>query len=239
MKIEILFPEICNLYGELENVSYLRKSCDEAEIIETSVNSVPYFVNEEPDLIYMGTMTEKMQLLVIEKLRPYIGRIRELIDRGVHFLITGNALEVFGRYIEDADGSRTECLGMIDIMTKRDMSTRFNSLYLGNFEGMKIVGFKSQFTHSYWCGEADPAGLFDTERGPGLNPQITEEGIRINNFMATYIIGPLLVLNPPLTEYLLRSCGVSEPEAAFTEAAMDAYETRVKEFSEPKRGFYY
>ena len=107
MKIEILFPEICNLYGELENVSYLRKSCDEAEIIETSVNSVPYFVNEEPDLIYMGTMTEKMQLLVIEKLRPYIGRIRELIDRGVHFLITGNALEVFGRYIEDADGYRT------------------------------------------------------------------------------------------------------------------------------------
>ena len=92
MKIEILFPEICNLYGELENVSYLRKSCDGAEIIETSVNSVPYFVNEKPDLIYMGTMTEKMQLLVIEKLRPYIGRIRELIDRGVHFLITGNAL---------------------------------------------------------------------------------------------------------------------------------------------------
>lgn len=239
MKIEVLFPEICNLYGELENVSYLDKSCEDVQIIRTSITDEPYFADYEPDLIYMGTMTENSQLMVIEKLRGYIDRISELIDRGVHFLITGNALEVFGRYIEDADGTKTECLGMIDIMTKRNMSNRFNSLYLGEFQGMDIVGFKSQFTHSYWCDGTEPTGLFDTKRGPGLNPDIKEEGIRINNFMATYIIGPLLVLNPPLTEYLLRSCGNIDATAAFAEEAMDAYETRVKEFSDPKRGFYY
>lgn len=239
MKIEVLFPEICNLYGELENVSYLEKSSKDVQIIRTSITDEPYFADNEPDLIYMGTMTENSQLMVIEKLGGYIDRIKELVDKGVHFLITGNALEVFGKYIEDADGTKTECLGMIDIMTKRNMSNRFNSLYLGKFEDMDIVGFKSQFTHSYWCDGEDPAGLFETKRGPGLNPDIKEEGIRINNFMATYIIGPLLVLNPPFTEHLLKSCGISGAVVAFKKEAMDAYETRVKEFSDPKRGFYY
>ena len=27
MKVEILFPEVCNLYGDLQNVYYLRRCC--------------------------------------------------------------------------------------------------------------------------------------------------------------------------------------------------------------------
>ena len=97
MKIEVLFPEICNLYGELENIGYLKKSMPDIEVVETAITDEPLFVTEEPDLIYMGTMTESAQLLVIDKLSAYIERIEELIGRGVNFLITGNALEVFGK----------------------------------------------------------------------------------------------------------------------------------------------
>ena len=35
MKVEILFPEVCNLYGDLQNVYYLRRCCPELEIVET------------------------------------------------------------------------------------------------------------------------------------------------------------------------------------------------------------
>lgn len=248
MKIEVLFPEICNLYGELENIGYLKKSMPDIEVVETAITDEPLFVTEEPDLIYMGTMTESAQLLVIDKLSAYIERIEELIGRGVNFLITGNALEVFGKRIEDVDGTVVECMGFFDFVTKRDMMNRYNSLYLGEFKGqigdvaamMKIVGYKSQFTHSYWEEgkvKADP--LFITDRGPGLNPDISGEGIHANNFMATYVIGPLLVLNPPFAKYVLRQCGVADPELAFEEAAMDAYEARVAEYSDPGTGFYY
>ena len=36
MKIEVLYPEIANLYGDLENIDYLKKSYPETyyEIIE-------------------------------------------------------------------------------------------------------------------------------------------------------------------------------------------------------------
>ena len=247
MKIEVLFPEICNLYGELENIRYLKKSCPQAEIIETHINDRPLFADEEPDLIYMGTMTEKSQLIVIEKLMPYRSRIETLIENGTAFLITGNALEVFGRRIEDTDGTETECLGLFDIFTKRDMMNRFNSLYLGTFsdddpqlsDSMKIAGFKSQFTHSYWEDDAEELPLFITERGPGLNPQIKGEGIRKNRFMATYVIGPVLILNPPFARYIFRIYGDDNPQLAFEETAMKAYDVRVAEYSDPGTGFYY
>lgn len=244
MKIEVLFPEICNLYGELENVRFLAKSCEDIELAETHINDEPLFVTGKPDLIYMGTMTESAQLIVIEKLTPYKERIAELIEKGAVFLITGNALEVFGKRIEDVDGTVVDCLGLFDTTARRDMMNRFNSLYIGDFSSgdaseMKIVGFKSQFTHSYWNDGADVKPLFMTGRGPGLNPDIKEEGIRVNNFMATYIIGPLLVLNPPFARYILELCGIEDPVMTFEEAAEDAYEARVAEYSDPDTGFYY
>lgn len=238
MKIEVLFPEVCNLYGELGNISFLKKSYPEIEVVETSLKDEPLFMNEIPDLIYMGTMTERAQLIVLEKLISCKERLVQLIEDGVKFLITGNALEIFGKAIEDKDGTVVECLGIFDTVAKRDMMNRFNSLYIGTFENMKIVGYKSQFTHSYWEDDAQIEELFITERGPGLNPDIAEEGIRRNNFMASYIIGPLLVLNPPFAKYVLKMCGI-ETSLAFEKEAMDAYETRVAEYSEPDRGFYY
>ena len=48
---------------------------------------------------------------MIEKLAPYKKRIMELIGSGAFFLVTGNALEVFGQRIEDRDGTVVECLG--------------------------------------------------------------------------------------------------------------------------------
>ena len=35
MKIEILFPEFCNLFGDMSNMRYLKKCLPCAEFIET------------------------------------------------------------------------------------------------------------------------------------------------------------------------------------------------------------
>lgn len=238
MRIEILFPEICNLYGELQNIEYLKKSCPELEVVETHLVGEPEFMKETPNLVYMGTLTERGQVLAIEKLSQYKEKLEAMIEEGVHFLITGNALEIFGKTITDKNGTVVEGLGMFPITTKRDMMNRFNSLYLGKMGDMDVVGFKSQFTQSYWDGQVE-GYVFDTTRGPGLNPDIKEEGIRKKNFLATYVIGPILVVNPPLAKWILKEIGVEVPALAYEKEAMDAYEVRVKEYSNPETGFYY
>ena len=68
MKIEVLFPEFCNLYGDIYNIKYLKKCMPDAEIIETALEQVPTFFNEDVNLIYLGPMTEKTQEKVIAKL---------------------------------------------------------------------------------------------------------------------------------------------------------------------------
>jgi len=233
--IEILYPEVSNLYGDPFNVKYLVRCIKEnglsAEVQEDSLNSEPYFVKNRPDLIYLGPMTEHSQELVIERLMPYRARIRELIDAGVVFFITGNAVEIFEKEIECEDGTKIPCLDLYPFIAKRRMFNRYNSLFLGEFEGIKIVGNKSQFTHSY--GDTSKYPFIKVTRGDGLAPGEPFEGIKDKNFLGTYLLGPLLPLNPRFTAYLLGLMGIENPKTVFEAEAMKAYEIRLKEFENP------
>ena len=65
------------------------------------------------------------------------------------------------------------------------------------------------------------------------------EGFRRGGLMATYLIGPLLILNPPLCKWLLRQMGAADDTLAFEEAAMDSYHKRMAEFLEQGRSWKY
>ena len=69
MKIEVLFPEFCNLFGDAYNMVYLEKTLPEAEFIRTKFS------------VYMGPMTERMQEQVIRKLMPLKEKIQKAIDK--------------------------------------------------------------------------------------------------------------------------------------------------------------
>ncbi len=226
-KIEILFPEFCNLYGDISNMKYLHKCIPQANFIETNFNDEPAFVTQKVDLIYMGPMTEKTQEKVIEKLKPYKQRIEQLIEENTVFLITGNAGEIFGKYIENEDGSKIEALGIFETYAKRNMMHRHNSNFIGKYEEIEIVGFKSQFTLGY--GDNQKNYFAEVEKGIGLNEQSKLEGIKKNNFISTYVIGPILILNPEFTKKILEKIGIEEPKLALEEDLKNAYVQRLKE----------
>jgi predicted glutamine amidotransferase len=228
LKIEILFPEFCNLYGDISNMKYLKKCLPNANFIETAFDEEPSFVKEKVNFIYLGPMTENMQEKVITKLKPYKERIEELIEENVIFLITGNAIEIFGKYIENEDGSKIEALGIFDIYAKRDMLHRHNSIFIGKWESIDIVGFKSQFTFAY--GNNEENYFAKVEKGIGLNKESKLEGIMKNNFIGTYLIGPILILNPLFTEKLLEKMGVNKENLAYAEDVKAAYNQRLEEF---------
>lgn len=227
LKIEILFPEFCNLYGDISNMKYLKKCLPKAQFLETAFDEEPAFAKEAVNFIYLGPMTEKMQEKVIHKLSPYKEKIKELIQKDVLFLITGNAMEIFGNYIEKEDGSKVEGLGIFHLYAKRDMLHRHNSMFIGEWEEIELVGFKSQFTYSY--GENNENYFAKVKKGIGLNKESILEGVQKHNFIATYLIGPILILNPYFTKRLIEKMGIEKPNLAFEEDTIAAYEQRVKE----------
>lgn len=255
MKFELLYPEVAYLYGDLANIDYLHRAVPEAEVIRTSLKTPPAFLSGDVQFVSLCAMTERAQELVIAALRPYRDKIIEQIDKGTIFLATGNALEIFIRHIENEDGSKIEALGLFDLVARRRMMNRYNALYLGRFEDIRIVGLKSQFTHAYsgtvgvdYNGATDCSGgaaykdnaaLFETLRGAGRSPGDKLEGIRQNNFMATYVLGPLLIMNPLFTKHILGLLGLNDRALPFEAAAMDSYNLRLEEYSDPKRGFIY
>ncbi|MDR2664894.1 MAG: hypothetical protein LBC21_01285 [Oscillospiraceae bacterium] len=239
MVIEILFPELCCLYGDAANAELLLRSVPGAQAERTPPRRRPAFLDRDVGLVYMGSMTERGQQMALSALAPYRDEIERRVDGGARVLVTGNAVEIFGKYIDCGDGTRIDGLGMFDIYAKRDMAHRYNGLFLGKYGQTEIVGFASRFSHMYDIAGDDAGALFKTVRGAGRSPGDSREGLRRGNFMATYVLGPLLILNPPFTRMLLRDMG--EPGAAppFEYAAMEAYEARLREFKNPKTGFEY
>ena len=231
MKIEVLFPEVANLYGDNFNIKYLEKCLNKSKIINTSLTEEPAFVKEDIKMIYMGPMTETNQKIVIEKLRPYQKRIKELIKKGVIFLITGNALEVFGDYIIDGK-DKIKALGIFNTYAVYDYQNRHNSLFLGEYQDLKIVGYKSQFSQSY--NNQNP--FIKTIRGTGFNHEDSNEGIHYHNFFGTYLLGPILILNPYFTKEILKLLD-NKAKLVFEEESLLAYQTRLKEYQNEKLKF--
>ena len=149
MKIEVLFPELCNLYGDNGNIQYLAASMPEAELVRTGNLETPRFTKEPVDLIYLGSMSESHQELAIRRLLPHAGVLRQYVESGGVLLATGNALELFGTYIQEGK-RQIPALGLFPCHAVRDMEHRHNSMFLGTFGDMKIVGARSQFFLFLW-----------------------------------------------------------------------------------------
>ena len=230
MKIEILFPEYANLFGDMGNILYLKACLPEAEFLETSMNDTPRFMTGDVDLIYMGPMSEPAQEKAIARLMPCKERLSQLIDEGTCFLFTGNAVEVLYKEIED-NGRKIPGLGLFDLTAARSYAHRHNSNFIGDFEGMTILGCKSQFTMAY--GDNSACYFARARRGMGLNHDTPLEGVRKNNFIGTYLLGPLLTMNPPFARWLLKAMG-TEPHLAYEEALTAAFEKRLGEFNDPQ-----
>lgn len=230
MIIEALYPELCNLYGDMGNLRYLAACRPQAKIILTQYRQVPAFCREPVDLLYMGAMSEDGQAMALNRLAPYAAALKDRIQDGMAVLATGNALELFGQGIAGPDGFLPG-LELFPYYSRRDLEHRHNSHFWGTFGEMAVVGDKSQFSSSeIWRPFLTVQGGFGTDlRGK-------QEGVRYKNFFGTYLLGPLLVLNPPFTRYLLALLNSPGP-LAFEQAAMEAYLHRLAALQVPGLDF--
>lgn len=229
-RIEVLFEEFANLYGDRGNIHYIKEVGKDVEVIYTGLKDKPKFLTEHMDLVYLGPTTEEAQGKLADILAKYKEEIKEKIEEGTNFLVVGNSLELFGDYIEKIDGSKIKGLGIFDVYAKRITRLRHNDLVMGHtvIGNMEIVGFKNQMSHLYGV---DNNYFLNLEYGCGRNKETKKEGIKYKNFIGTYVIGPILALNPDFASNLMDICNIKEDETILKEDAILAHDKRVREFT--------
>ena len=232
MKIEILYSELCCLYGDKGNTKFLQQCLPEAEFIYTGLNEKPHFLTEEIDLCCMYSMSEQSQEWILSRLMPYKEELNAAFaDSKTLFLLTGNALELLGSYIQREDGSKVDALGFCDTYSVRQAPKRFNTLIQADFEGMTLLGYTSRFSHTH--GVTEELALAKVSIGTGCAPESKLEGIRSGRIIATYLLGPLLVANPDFSKWLLKELGMAEPKLPFEADLYKAYEVKKQVFTRP------
>jgi CobQ-like glutamine amidotransferase family enzyme len=229
--IEVLYPEYNNLYGDRGNVEYLVAKLTvagyEVEVLNTTLYDEPHFISENVDILLIGPCQEKHQLIELEELKKYKDAIRRRIDNNGVILATGNAFELFGLYIENPKGEKTDCLGFYPYYAKQFSRLRYNDCSVADFDGMTITGFKNLLSHSY--GE-NPYPFLTMKKGCGMNKETKVEGIHKNNLFATYHTGPILPLNPKFAQYLIKLADSDYGDVPF-DFERQAFDKRIEELT--------
>ena len=111
-------------------------------------------------------------------------------------------MELFGSYIIDKEENKHEALDIFPYYTILEDFRIVGSVTLeSKLIKEKIIGFQNR------CGSifGIDKPLFKVIDGTGSNIESKKEGYTYKNFYATYLLGPLFIRNPYLTNYIIKS----------------------------------
>lgn len=195
LKLLHFYDDVMNLYGEYANVSLLARYLTD---LGHSVRVETLSLYEKKDIsgfdfYYMGAGTERRQKLVLPQLLQYRETLLEAKRRGAVLLFTGNAFELLGKAVTDAEGKRYDCLGFAGFESN-ETKRRITGDVIARIGDDRVVGFMNKCGHT--TGVKQP--LFHVEFGFGNEAACGDEGWRDGNCLGTHITGPLLVKNPSM-----------------------------------------
>ncbi len=206
IKIAHLYYDLMNLNGENGNIRALEEHFKKQNIkVKTSLLTVNDQINfNDYDIYYMGSGSKNNKLITLEDILKYQKDIKKAIDQNKYFIITGNALDLFGKYIEEEKGHKIKCLNIFNYYTKeidQEESIVGEQIFKSNLINENIIGFQNR--QNILINE-DENNLFTVISGTGYQKDNNEEGYLFNNFYGTYLLGPLLIRNPYFTDYLVK-----------------------------------
>jgi CobQ-like glutamine amidotransferase family enzyme len=155
-------------------------------------------------------------------------RLRALRVIGVPMFAYGSGAELFGHAITLLDGTSMEGLGILPFRATR-VAIRSVGYVIVDSQFGQIVGFEDNASRWTLDTEAKPLGILEAGTGNGEG---SVEGVRDGSAVGTQVGGPVLPLNPLLTDAIIASIGerrgfVVEPSAQ--DEGLDRYAKRARE----------
>jgi len=212
LRIVHLYPDLLNLYGDRGNLLALQRRCQwrgiDCDISAVSLDQP--FQGDDCDLVFLGGGQDYEQNLLHRDLLDKKGpAIRQAVEDGLVFLCVCGGYQLMGRYYEEQDGHKIECLGAIDIWTvgqSRRMigDTIYHSSFLAE-RGLDplLVGFENHSGRTRLGSSVMP--LATTVKGGGNNGEDHTEGAVYKNVYCTYSHGSFLPKNPDMADHLIKT----------------------------------
>ena len=204
-----LYYDLLNLYGENANTRCIKRALELNKIkVNVDLKSIGDKIDfKKYDLIYIGSGSEEDLLLALDDIKTRKEELKKYIEDDKYLILTGNAMDLFGEYIET--DKRTNALGIFKYQTKFINESIFENASTDRIVGeikaktklikQEIIGFQNRCDLNINI----KTPLFKTEKRFSNDLENENEGFTYKNVYATHIIGPLLIRNPYLTDYIL------------------------------------
>ncbi len=198
-----LFPKLLNAYGDRGNIitlSFFAKEMGLNPIVH-EIDDISQIDWENIDFMLLGGGFENEVALVVQYLQPIKEKLREKIIDGLPFLVTTSSYPVIGKIYEDSYHNINEGLGLLDIQATYQDEAMVGNVLIENSKFDEVIGFVNHYhevEHNYET-------LGDVILGFGNTKTNKSEGLIYNNFIATFMSGPLLVMNYKITLFFLEA----------------------------------
>ena len=202
LRIAHLYPDLLNLYGDIGNITTIRKRCEWRDI-QTQVDSV--YGNEkitftDYDLVFLGGGSDREQLLVRDKLISMKKEISAYVENGGVLVAVCGGYQLLGSYYK-LEKETIQGLEILDIQTEVGDTRLISNVVLENEQFGTIVGFEN---HGGRTNINNHTPLGKVLYGNGNNGKDGYEGVVYKNVIATYLHGSLLPKNPILSDHIIK-----------------------------------
>ena len=202
LRIAHLYPDLLNLYGDIGNITTIRKRCEWRDI-QTQVDSI--YGNEkitftDYDLVFLGGGSDREQLLVRDKLISMKKEISAYVENGGVLVAVCGGYQLLGSYYK-LEKETIQGLEILDIQTEVGDTRLISNVVLENEQFGTIVGFEN---HGGRTNINNHTPLGKVLYGNGNNGKDGYEGVVYKNVIATYLHGSLLPKNPVLSDHIIK-----------------------------------
>jgi CobQ-like glutamine amidotransferase family enzyme len=205
-----LYPEELGVAGDRGNVMALTSRLESAGLIVSLVeHRVGDTLPAQIDLVIVGNGPLSAMRNVYDDLRANATALTGLQAAGVPIFAYGSGAELLGNSIHllaQADGEASiQGLGLFPLTATRVRERKVGYIVVDSPWG-QIVGFEDNASRWVLNAGAEPLGTLETGGGNSdSNAAVAAEGVRAGASIATQIGGPVLPLNPLLTDVLIAS----------------------------------
>lgn len=189
IKVLHLYYDLLNMYGENGNIRAIDRYLSNHNVnylvdyktINDDININNY------DLIYIGSGTDEYLEIAQDDFKKYENEIKIYIKNNKFIISTGNSLNLFNKILNFE-------VKKINFRIIGDQVFQYQ-------DNLTIIGYQNRDTV---IKNNNDNYFFKVISGTGYEPNNNYEGIKINNFYGTYLIGPLLVRNPYLLDNIMQ-----------------------------------